>query len=163
MDEPKNALNLTTFEAGDVTGFNSTLFNNSVSGRGAYASSFKDLVLSADKTIDINGPLSDGWQVELYQNNQLIEFRQSSIGGRYQFANVPVSYGLNTFKLVFYGPYGEILTEERNYYSGTSPVKTGEFGYVLNAYQRDRYLFEGSEPYVSSSDKTHWILPVITG
>ncbi len=154
LDEPKNALNLTTFEAGDVTGFNSTLFNNSVSGRGAYASSFKDLVLSADKTIDINGPLSDGWQVELYQNNQLIGFRQSSIGGRYQFANVPVSYGLNTFKLVFYGPYGEILTEERNYYSGTSPVKTGEFGYVLNAYQRDRYLFEGSEPYVSSSDKT---------
>lgn len=153
LEEPKNPLNLTTFEAGDVTGFNSTLFNPSVSGLGAYASSFKDLVLSADKTIDINGPLSEGWQVELYQNNQLIGFRQSPIAGRYQFANVPVSYGLNVFKLVFYGPYGEILTEERNYYSGTSPVKTGAFGYVLNAYQKGRYLFDKNEPYVNPSTK----------
>lgn len=153
LDEPKNALNLTTFEAGDVTGFNSTLFNNSSSGRGIFASSFKDLVLSADKTIDINGPLSEGWNVELYLNDQLIGFRQSGINGRYQFPNVPVNYGLNAFKLVFYGPYGEVETEERNYYSGTSPVKKGEFGYTLNAYQKDHYLFEENEPFVNPSTK----------
>lgn len=153
LDEPKNALNLTTFEAGDVTAFNSTLFNNSVGGRGAYASSFKDLVLSADKTIDINGPLSQGWDVELYLNDQLIGFRQSGINGRYQFANIPVNYGLNNFKLMFYGPYGEIQTEERKYYSGTSPVKTGEFGYTFNAYQKDHYLFEKNEPYINPSNK----------
>lgn len=153
LEEPPNALHLTTFEMGDITGFNSTLFNNSTSGRGAYASSFKDLVLSADKTIDINGPLSDGWQVELYQNNQLIGFRQNSVAGRYQFSNIPVSYGLNVFRLVFYGPYGEVQTEERRYYSGTSPVKSGQFGYILNAYQKERYLFEHNEPYVNPSDK----------
>lgn len=152
LDEP-NKLNLVKFEAGDVTGFNSTLFNNSTSGRGAYASSFKDLVLSADKTIDLNGPLSDGWQVELYQNGQLVGFRQNGVAGRYQFANVPVSYGLNVFKLVFYGPFGEVVTEEREYYSGTSPVKRGEFGYTANAYQRDRYLFEQNEPFTNESDK----------
>lgn len=153
LDEPRNALNLTTFEAGDVTGFNSTLFNNGANGRGAYASSFKDLVTSADKTIDINGPLSDGWDVELYLNDQLIGFRQAGINGRYQFSNVPVNYGLNAFKLVFYGPYGEVQTEERNYYSGTSPVKTGEFGYNINAYQKDHYLFEKNEPYINPSNK----------
>ncbi len=153
LDEPKNALNLTSFEAGDVTGFNSTLFNNSANGRGLYASSFKDLVLSADKTIDINGPLSSGWEVELYQNGQLIGFRQAGLNGRYQFSNIPVNYGLNAFKLVFYGPYGEIQTEERNYYSGTSPVKAGEFGYTLNAYQRDRYLIEENEPFKNPSSK----------
>lgn len=153
LQEPGNKLNLVEFEAGDVTGFNSTLFNNSTSGRGAFASSFKDLVLSADKTIDLNGPLSDGWQVELYQNGQLVGFRQSGLAGRYQFANVPVGYGLNVFKLVFYGPYGEVVTQEREYYSGTSPVKAGKFGYTANAYQRDRYLFEGNEPSVNASDK----------
>lgn len=153
LDEPKNALNLTTFEAGDVSGFNSTLFNNSANGRGMYASSFKDLVLSADKTIDINGPLSDGWNVELYLNDQLIGFRQAGINGRYQFSNIPVNYGQNKFKLVFYGPYGEIQTEERDYYSGTSPVKSGEFGYNINAYQKDRFLFEENEPFVNPSNK----------
>lgn len=151
LDEPKNALNLVSFEAGDVTGFNSTLFNNSANGRGLLASSFKDLVLSADKTIDISGPISSGWDVELYLNNQLIAFRQPGVNGRYSFANIPVNYGLNTFKLVFYGPYGEIETEERNYYSGTSPVKPGEFGYTLNAYQKDRYLIEDNEPWISAT------------
>lgn len=154
LDEPKNALNLTSFEAGDVTGFNSTLFNNSANGRGLYASSFKDLVLSADKTINLSGPLSAGWDAELYQNGQLIGFRQPGVNGQYLFSNIPVTYGLNAFKIVFYGPYGEIQTEERNYYSGTSPVKPGEFGYTLNAYQKDHYLFEKNEPYLNDSNKS---------
>lgn len=153
LDEPKNAFNLTSFEMGDVTGYNSTLFNNNANGRGVFASSFKDLVLSADKTIDISGPLSAGWEVELYQNDQLIAFRQAGSNGRYSFPNIPVNYGLNRFKLVFYGPYGEILTEEKDYYSGTSPVKKGEFGYTFNAYQKDRYLLEDNEPWFSPTNK----------
>ncbi len=153
LDEPKNKFNLTTFEVGDINAFNSTLFRNSSGGRGAYASSFKDLVLSADKTINLSGPLSIGWEVELYQNNQLIGFRQAGIAGQYLFENIPVNYGLNAFRLVFYGPYGEIRTEEENYYSGTSPVKAKEFGYVVNAYQPNRFLFEGNEPYKNPSSK----------
>ncbi len=153
LDSPKNALNLTSFEMGDITGYNSTLFNNSANGRGVFASSFKDLVLSADKTIDLSGPLSAGWEVELYLDNQLIAFRQAGINGRYSFPNIPVNYGLNRFKLVFYGPYGEIQTEERDFYSGTSPVKKGEFGYTLNAYQKDHYLLEDNEPWINPSNK----------
>lgn len=153
LDEPRNSLNLTNFEMGDVTGYNSTLFNNNANGRGVFASSFKDLVLSADKTIDISGPLSAGWEVELYQDGQLIAFRQAGINGRYSFPNVPVNYGLNRFKLVFYGPYGEIQEEERNFYSGTSPVKKGEFGYTFNAYQKDHYLLEDNEPWIGPTSK----------
>ncbi len=153
LDEPKNALNLVNFEMGDITGYNSTLFNNSANGRGVFASSFKDLVLSADKTIDISGPLSAGWEVELYLDDQLIAFRQAGINGRYSFPNIPVNYGLNRFKLVFYGPYGEIQTEERNFYSGTSPVKKGEFGYTFNAYQKDHYLLEDNEPWLNPTNK----------
>lgn len=153
LQEPKNALNLTKFEMGDITGYNTGYFARGSSGRGIMASSFKDLVMSADKTIDINGPLQDGWEVELYLNNQLIGFRQGAQMGRYEFPNIPVSYGLNDFRLVFYGPYGEVKTEDRRYYSGTSPVKTGEFGYVANVYQPNRYLFEENESYTSDSDK----------
>lgn len=153
LEEPKNAVNLTEMKMGDVTGYDSTLFKNTASGRGVFLSSFKDLVMSADKTININGPISDGWDVELYLGEQLIGFRQSSINGRYEFANIPVHYGLNDFKLVFYGPYGEMRTESRRYYSGTSPVQKGEFGYTVNAYQEDRYLVEDHEPFVNPSNK----------
>lgn len=156
LEEPGNALNLRQFELGDVSGFSGTLFNTSGSGRGAFVSSFKDLVLSADKTIDMTGPLSDGWDVELYLNNQLIGFRKRGINGRYEFKNIPVSYGLNDFKVVFYGPYGEIRTEEKRYYSGTSPVRKGQFGYTMNAYQRNRRLIEENEPPALDSGKAVW-------
>lgn len=147
LDEPPNALNLKTLKAGDISGLSSSYFTNSSYGRGAAVSSFKNLVMSANKTIDITGPLLDGWQVELYWNEQLLGFRQSGVNGQYNFPDIPVSYGLNTFKLVFYGPYGETRTEYERYYSGTSPVKKGEFGYNIAAYQPYRYLIENNEPF----------------
>lgn len=145
LDEPPNKLHLKQFKIGDINGISNTYFAASSYGRGVTASSFKDLVMSADKTIDIVGPLREGWEVELYWNGQLVGYRQNSIAGEYNFPNIPVSYGLNTFKLVFYGPYGEKYEEEKRYYSGTSPVKKGEIGYNFASYQPDRYLFERNE------------------
>ena len=146
LEEPPNKLNLKQFKIGDINGISNTYFAASSYGRGVTASSFKDLVMSADKTIDIVGPLREGWEVELYWNGQLVGYRQNSIAGEYNFPNIPVSYGLNTFKLVFYGPYGEKYEEEKRYYSGTSPVKKGELGYNVAAYQPWRYLVESNEP-----------------
>ena len=136
-----NAFNLKKFYMGDINGVSSSFFNTSSSGRGVALSSFKNLVMAADKTIDIAGPILDGWEVELYWNDQLIGYRQNSENGEYNFQNIPVSYGLNKFKLIFYGPYGEVKTETRNYYSGTSPVKKGEIGYDFSALQPNRSLF----------------------
>ena len=144
--------NLTVFKAGDIIGTGSSYFESNTSGRGITLSSFKNYVISADKTITLSGFLQDGWDVELYLNSQLLGFRRPSVRGQYEFENVPVNYGLNVFKLVFYGPHGEIRGEERRYYSGTSPVKKGEIGYTLDAYQPQRYLMEDNEPFVSKSD-----------
>lgn len=146
LEEPPNKLNLKQYKIGDINGISNTYFAASSYGRGVTASSFKDLVMSADKTIDIVGPLREGWEVELYWNGQLVGYRQNSIAGEYNFPNIPVSYGLNTFKLVFYGPYGEKYEEEKRYYSGTSPVKKGEIGYNVAAYQPWRHLVEENEP-----------------
>ncbi|MCL2629368.1 MAG: hypothetical protein FWD33_01600 [Alphaproteobacteria bacterium] len=146
LEEPGNRLNLVKFQAGDIFGNSDSMFHRSTSGRGAKASSFKDLVISGDKTIDINGLMPIGWEAELYLNNQLIGFRQGGIDGRYDFRNIPVNYGLNNFRVVMYGPFGEVREEERRYYSGTAPVKAGELGYSIGAYQARRYLIEANEP-----------------
>lgn len=147
LDEPTNALNLKKLKVGDISGLSESYFTNSGYGRGISVSSFKNLVMSADKTISLTGPLTPGWEVELYWNNQLIGYRQGGTNGEYNFPNIPVSFGLNTFKLVFYGPYGETRTEIKRYYSGTSPVKTGEFGYNISVYQPNKYLFEDNRSY----------------
>ena len=145
LDEPPNVFNLKSLKVGDISGMNESYFASSGSGRGIFVSSFKDLVMSADKTIDITGPLKEGWEVELYWNDMLIGYRQNGVDGEYSFPNTPVNYGLNKFKLVFYGPYGEVVTEEKRYYSGTSPVKKGEVGYTSSVFQANRHLFENNE------------------
>lgn len=153
LDEPVNALNLKQLKIGDITGFQSNLFDNPGNGRGVSLSSFRHLIMTADKTIDLEGPLTAGWEAELYLNDQLISFRQGSATGRYEFTNIPVSYGLNVFKIRFYGPYGETREEEQRYYSGTSPVKKGELGYTIDMYQRNRFLIENNETFYNKTDK----------
>lgn len=153
LDTPPNFLNLVRFQAGDITSTGNNLFYNGVSGRGAVFSSFKDLVVSADKTIDITGPMPAGWDAELYLNNQLIGFRQSGFDGRYEFKNIPVNYGLNDFKVVLYGPYGEVREEPRRFYSGTSPVRAGEFGYDISAQQPHRFIINDNYSISPPSDK----------
>lgn len=152
LDEPSNMFNLKTLKLGDISGMNGSYFAKGSAGRGVSVSSFKNLVMSADKTIDITGPLTEGWEVELYWNDMLLGYKQNSINGEYNFPNIPVSYGLNKFKLVFYGPYGEVRTEERRYYSGTSPVAKGEIGYNIAAYQPEKYMFENKENKNSKGD-----------
>ncbi|MCL1971946.1 MAG: hypothetical protein FWG57_03020 [Endomicrobia bacterium] len=150
-DEP-NFLNLVKIQAGDISGIGGGFFTGSSNGRGLTASSFKDIVTSADRTITIAGDLPEGWEAELYLNNQLISFRQPSVAGRYEFPDIPVSFGLNNFRVVLYGPAGEIRFQDRRYYSGRSPVAKGEFGYNISAYQANRYLVEANEPSASDSE-----------
>jgi len=152
LEEPGNKLNLVRFQAGDMQSAGNSIFSRGFGGRGVAASSFKDLVISADRTININGPLPAGWEAELYLDNQLIGFRNAGADGRYQFARVPVHYGLNNFRVVFYGPFGEVREEERRFYAGTSPVGAGELGYNLNAHQSRRYLIEANEPDTPDSN-----------
>jgi hypothetical protein len=57
---------------------------------------------------DFEGDLKNGWEVELFHNDILIAKEEDSNTGRYHFKNIDLFYGMNRFKLVFYGPQGEI-------------------------------------------------------
>lgn len=61
------------------------------------------------------GELPPGWEVELYRNDDLVGYQQSRADGRYQFDEVPLLFGLNVFRLVFYGPQGQRRTETRRF------------------------------------------------
>ena len=53
------------------------------------------------------GDLPPGWEVELYRNNSLLDYQSAAAEGQYQFENVPLLFGSNYFRLVFYGPQGQ--------------------------------------------------------
>ena len=65
-------------------------------------------------TTEFTGDIQPGWDVELYQNGLLIGLVQVGDEGRYEFRNVPLLVGPNEFRLVFYGPQGEVREEVVN-------------------------------------------------
>ena len=62
---------------------------------------------SFDRTV-FRGELPNGWDAELYRNEQLIGYVQSRGDGRYEFLDVQLFYGQNRFEIVLYGPQGQI-------------------------------------------------------
>ena len=72
------------------------------------------------------GDLLTDWEVELYRNNALIGYQAEPINGQYDFQDVPLLFGNNHFRLVFYGPQGQIRVEEYNFDLNQSLTRAGE-------------------------------------
>lgn len=78
------------------------------------------------------------WTVELYINNVLIDYTKADASGLYAF-KVPATYGTTTVTLRFYGPNGEVRSEEKSFYMPYNQLPKGEFeyrtsgGYVLDS------------------------------
>jgi hypothetical protein len=84
----------------------------------------------------LQGDLPPGWDVELYFNEGLVAFQQSRPDGKYNFADLPLVYGNNEFRLVFHGPLGQLRVERQTFLLEQSMIKPGQAYYSLTG-QRD--------------------------
>lgn len=125
-------LQATEFGFGDINLPGITLLDKAQApGSGAMVSNHP---LSQQNQFDshsFRGNLPPGWDVELYHNDSLLAFQQSRADGQYNFDDVPLLYGMNYFKLVFHGPYGEQRLEEYRFMLGQSLTPPGQFNYRL--------------------------------
>jgi hypothetical protein len=99
------------------------------SGNGFLLSSFP---LDRQSQFDRNtfrGELPSGWDVELYQNGSLVAFQGSRPDGLYEFLDVSLLFGLNVFRLVFYGPQGQRREETRSFNIADSLPAKGRLNY----------------------------------
>lgn len=84
------------------------------------------------------GNLLPGWEVELYQNDRLIGYQSVAVDGQYDFNDIPILYGRNYFRLVFYGPQGQVREEEQFFELGQSLTKKGQHFYRALASDNER-------------------------
>ena len=71
-----------------------------------------------------------GWVVELYVNNEMIDYVKSDASGFYSF-QVPLFYGNSVVKLKFYGPWGEERSNEQNFSIPFNFLPKGDFEYNI--------------------------------
>lgn len=101
-------------------------------------------------TTRFQGNLAPGWEVELYRGEALLNAVTVGAEGRYDFDEVPVFYGDNAFRLVFYGPEGQRREVDRTVRVGTDMVPKGEFHYSAALTRKDTITAE--DPLVDIDD-----------
>jgi hypothetical protein len=83
----------------------------------------------------LQGDLPPGWDVELYYNEALVGVQQSGPSGKYSFADQPLAYGPNEFRLVFHGPLGQTRVERQSFLLEQSALPRGALFYDLGAHR----------------------------
>lgn len=99
-------------ELGDVTTTSQALDTLPSSGLGARISNMHPLRSTMRPSTEITGTAFPGWDVELYRNGQLINLQTVGDDGLYAFNNVDLFASDNNFKVVLYGPQGEVREED---------------------------------------------------
>jgi len=80
---------------------------------------------------DLDGYLPAGWDAELFHNGSPIGYQPPSQDGMYHFRNLSVQYGINQFKVILHGPFGETRESEQTFFSdATTP--SGKLLYTLS-------------------------------
>ncbi|MEM8616495.1 MAG: hypothetical protein AAGF20_06120 [Pseudomonadota bacterium] len=84
---------------------------------------------------DIRGPLPQGWEAELYNREQLVQFvTEPDAAGDYIFRDVPLYPGLNKYIVRLYGPYGEEEERPVTIMVGQDLKPENEFDYTVGVF-----------------------------
>lgn len=97
--------------------------------RGGYVSNYPWYRQTEIDSHSFVGNLPQGWEVELYQDHLLIGFRKSDQSGLYRFEQIPLRVGANSFRLVFYGPYGQRREERYAFNIADALTEPGDLRY----------------------------------
>lgn len=150
-------LSATAFSVGDISTVSLPLGLRSVTGRGFAATNTPAEAVSVFEQIDLRGVLPDGYEVELYRNDILIGSTREAVNGQYEFLQVPVDFGLNVFRLVFFGPQGQRSEEVRRISVGDGRLPEGKLVYRFGVAQKDENVLGVRPPnFIPSRDRGNW-------
>jgi hypothetical protein len=115
---------------GDVALANRDLIDTTLRGRGATFTTAPANLSNEFDQITVDGVSTPGYEVELYINNELIDFTTVNDTGIYQFNDVRVSFGNNRIRVVLYGPQGQIEERVENYFFNANRVLPGKWRFA---------------------------------
>lgn len=139
-----NAPSYRQWAIGDIVTRRAEAITDLSSGEGVMLSNYPLSALSDYGTERFEGNVQKGWEVELYLNGRYIATDSDTEDGIYTFEDVPVQYGSNRYKLMFFGPRGEREEQIREVSLASQFVKKGAFWYQVSSLDNDRGVEENS-------------------
>ena len=134
-------LHATEYSFGDVAPVNAGFGSTQEVSRGFSLNNTPVNQLADNRKVNITGPIQAGWDAELYRNGILIEQRSGLSDGRYEFNDIPLEFGNNDFKLVFYGPQGQTETKTESYVVDSNNVAAGQGMYRFSLVDVGKSVF----------------------
>ena len=130
---------------GDIASKPINLISSSVNGIGFFVSNIPPGWKIDFNNLYITGYAVPHWSVEVYINNNLFNFATVNETGVYSFQDVPLNVGLNTVKLIFYGPYGEKKEVVENINLSSSLLPKNKLVYEITKIKEGSFLFENAQ------------------
>ncbi len=137
------ALGASHYEVGDVFYSGNNLANRGGSGEGLVIARQKDVQTLNKGITTIAGDAPPGWDVELYRNNQLLDFSRTTRDGRYRFIDQQTAPGKNVFIIRLYGPQGQYQEQQQLIWGGGLELDPGDHNYRFTHIDYDQTLLEG--------------------
>jgi hypothetical protein len=135
-------LDLEDTQWGDVRLANRDLISAGSGGRGLiFTNDINNFETEFDE-ITVDGIGRPGWEVELYINDELINFGVVDERGEYRFEDVVITFGNNEVKVVLYGPQGQVEERIENYFYQSNVAQKGQFIYSGGIVDAERDLIE---------------------
>ena len=114
-----------SFAFGDVNLRQRDLISNTENGRGVVVSNDNQDRFNEFDEITIEGLGPPGWEIELYNNEELVDFSIVPDNGQFFFEDVVLNFGNNNIKILLFGPQGQVREETRNYTAGGNMLPPG--------------------------------------
>ena len=121
-------LKATRYELGDISTSTFPLAGQQT-GRGASVTNEPYNFVRDATNFRIQGFGPVGWDVEVFQDSELLAYGPIMADGRYDFPSLPLGEGFNLFKIILYGPNGEKEERYERFYLGQNMVEAGKFLY----------------------------------
>ena len=145
-----------TLKIGDVRLEQQDMVTNSSGGRGVALSTFEGAESGDSQSFDqivVTGDSIPGWEVELYRNNELVDFGTVDNEGKYRFENVQLNVGNNQIRIVLYGTQGQVEERVENRLITGAMVKKGETKFRTGLVDSDRPLIVYSKEDVRTQPR----------
>lgn len=141
----------TRVDLGDAYTPSLMLGERSIGGRGFSYTNAPLEQGEVSSRVDVRGELPVGYEVELYVNDVLRGSQSTPVDGQYDFLQVPLAYGVNVVRLVFYGPQGQKREEVRRINFDGGRLGKGKLVVRFGAVQQDVNVIQPIAPTAAAT------------
>ena len=134
-------LNLSKISIGDVNSVNLPFLRNNSQEAGLRMSNRPIGVNRNFNTAYFDGEIFPDWDIELYHNNVLIETITVANDGRYEFKDLNLFFGDNNFKMIFYGPQGQMQERHESIPVNSNTVLDNDLVFDFSVTKQSEKLF----------------------